>query len=229
MTKNNPSFTHDRLVDSFDDVMYPYDVERRMSVLIDDFLSTIDLNNSSVLEAGSGTGIASKIIAQRSSKVTSVDLGFNLVKLTKNKANTDAVQASITRRPFESALFDVVFCSEVIEHLPDPLRGVTEMWRVLKPGGWLSLSTPNFLWQFPVRLASMLGLRPYKGYENFLRPKTLQNHILQLGGKIIEHRGIHLIPFQLSGLNKINRYFDQFGKTLMPVMINQAIFSQKQE
>lgn len=227
MNKINRSLTHDRLVDSFDHVMYSYDVERRMTVLIDDFLARIDLKNAGVLDAGCGTGRASKILSERGSNVTSVDLGYNLVKLTKEKADTDTAQVSITELPFSSDSFDIVFCSEVIEHIPDPLQGVNELWRVLKPGGWLSLSTPNYLWQYPVRFASKIGLRPYKGYENFLRPARLRNHILELGGKIIEHRGIHLLPFQFSGLNKLNMYFDQFGDILLPVMINQAIFCRK--
>ena len=43
--------------------------------------------------------------------------------------------------------FDVVLCTEVLEHLPEPQRAVDEMFRVLKPGGTLLLTT-RFL--FPI-------------------------------------------------------------------------------
>lgn len=43
--------------------------------------------------------------------------------------------------------FDVVLCTEVLEHLPEPQRGVDEMFRVLRPGGTLLLTT-RFL--FPI-------------------------------------------------------------------------------
>lgn len=45
--------------------------------------------------------------------------------------------------PFEDASFDVVVLQEVIEHLPCHLSIVSELSRVLKPGGTLLLSTPN--------------------------------------------------------------------------------------
>jgi SAM-dependent methyltransferase len=45
------------------------------------------------------------------------------------------------------AAFDVVLCTEVLEHLPEPQRAVDEMFRVLRPGGTLLLTT-RFL--FPI-------------------------------------------------------------------------------
>jgi SAM-dependent methyltransferase len=45
------------------------------------------------------------------------------------------------------AVFDVVLCTEVLEHLPEPQSAIAEMYRVLKPGGMLLLTT-RFL--FPI-------------------------------------------------------------------------------
>ena len=38
---------------------------------------------------------------------------------------------------------------DVLEHVPDDRRALEEAFRVLKPGGYLLLSTPNETWQFP--------------------------------------------------------------------------------
>jgi SAM-dependent methyltransferase len=46
-----------------------------------------------------------------------------------------------------SDTFEVVLCTEVLEHLPEPQRAIDEMWRVLRPGGTLLLTT-RFL--FPI-------------------------------------------------------------------------------
>jgi SAM-dependent methyltransferase len=44
-----------------------------------------------------------------------------------------------------SATFDVVVCTEVLEHTLNPFSAVAELHRVLKPGGWAVVSTPyNF-------------------------------------------------------------------------------------
>lgn len=45
--------------------------------------------------------------------------------------------------PYESASRDVVLLSEVVEHLPNWMPVVREAARILRPGGWLILSTPN--------------------------------------------------------------------------------------
>jgi len=45
--------------------------------------------------------------------------------------------------PFEDNSFDVVFSTEVIEHLYNPHNLVNEAWRVLKPGGMFFITTPN--------------------------------------------------------------------------------------
>lgn len=45
--------------------------------------------------------------------------------------------------PFEDNVFDVVWASEVIEHIADTARWLSEVRRVLRPGGRLLLTTPN--------------------------------------------------------------------------------------
>src|SRR5262245_61209323 len=49
------------------------------------------------------------------------------------------VECSALSLPFEENAFDTVTSTEVLEHVPDPLRAMREMRRVLKPGGYLIL------------------------------------------------------------------------------------------
>ena len=53
------------------------------------------------------------------------------------------MRADGLRLPFKSAVFDVVFAIEVIEHVPDERRLINEAVRVLRPRGRLILTTPN--------------------------------------------------------------------------------------
>ncbi len=61
--------------------------------------------------------------------------------------------------PFGAEGFDAVVCSEVLEHIESPARAVTEMIRVLKPGGHLIVSVPR---RWPERLCWALS-RDYAG------------------------------------------------------------------
>jgi ubiquinone/menaquinone biosynthesis C-methylase UbiE len=49
------------------------------------------------------------------------------------------VVADLTRLPYADAVFDAIVCGWVLEHLPDPRPGLTELARILKPGGKLLL------------------------------------------------------------------------------------------
>jgi methionine biosynthesis protein MetW len=62
--------------------------------------------------------------------------------------------------PFQDSYFDVVNCSEIIEHLFNPDHMLQEIYRVLKPGGICIITTPN-LAGWPSRLALLLGYQPY--------------------------------------------------------------------
>ncbi|MBU4530942.1 MAG: class I SAM-dependent methyltransferase [Hoeflea sp.] len=50
-------------------------------------------------------------------------------------------QADVIALPFEDGSFDSVIAMHVLYHLPDPTHGIAEMYRVLKPGGFLAVTT----------------------------------------------------------------------------------------
>jgi SAM-dependent methyltransferase len=50
----------------------------------------------------------------------------------------------VTRLPFADNSFDIVICSEVLEHIPDHARAMRELTRILKPGKILAVSVPRF-------------------------------------------------------------------------------------
>jgi len=78
------------------------------------------------------------------------------------------VKMNVLDIPFHDKMFDVVFCNHVLEHLEDDLKAMSEIYRVLKPGGWAIL-------QVPVRL----GME--KTYEDFsiTSPKEREIHFGQ--------------------------------------------------
>jgi ubiquinone/menaquinone biosynthesis C-methylase UbiE len=75
---------------------------------------------------------------------------------------------SATDIPVDDGSFDVVLCTEVLEHVPEPARVVAELGRVLRPGGVLLLTAPlgSGLHQLPLHF--------YGGYTPFWYRKVLQ-------------------------------------------------------
>ncbi len=63
-------------------------------------------------------------------------------------------EGDVLHLPFRSRSFDVVICSEVLEHIPDHEAAASELLRVLKPGGDLVVSAPR---RFPERICWILS------------------------------------------------------------------------
>ncbi|MEW6674116.1 MAG: class I SAM-dependent methyltransferase [Thermodesulfobacteriota bacterium] len=70
--------------------------------------------------------------------------------------------AGIHRLPFTDNFFDLIVCSEILEHIPDHRKAVAEAVRVLKPGGHMVVSVPRF---FPERICWALS-REYHTADN---------------------------------------------------------------
>jgi SAM-dependent methyltransferase len=64
------------------------------------------------------------------------------VSMDIESARRPSVLADITRLPFASASFDVIYCSHVLEHIPDDRAAMRELRRTLKPSGWSILQVP---------------------------------------------------------------------------------------
>lgn len=83
------------------------------------------------------------------------------------------IVSNITTIPVPDASFDAVLCSEVLEHVPDPVAAIKEFSRILKPGGTLLLTAPfcSLTHFAPYHFAS--GLNRY-WYEEHLPAMNIQ-------------------------------------------------------
>lgn len=52
------------------------------------------------------------------------------------------VQMDLTDIQYPDNTFDAIYCSHVLEHIPDDRRAMRELYRVLKPGGWAIIHAP---------------------------------------------------------------------------------------
>ena len=87
------------------------------------------------LDVGAGKLAWRTLLSEQSSSYISGDL-------TKEHADIDVLFDATAEYPFADRAFDTVFCCSVLEHVMEPWHALSEMWRVLVPGGTLIISVP---------------------------------------------------------------------------------------
>ncbi len=217
---------YESIASSFDSVVNMYDTHKRLDVVYRELL-TENIKGKTILDAGCGTGWFSQVAAGRGAKVTSMDVGSELLKQVAQKCHSHRVVGDLMKMPFKAKSFDVVVSSEVIEHVTDPEKAISEMYRVLKPGGILILTTPNRFWYFSLMIANLLKVRPYQGLENWQSWGELKKILQRKKFQIVTMRGVHLFPFVLPFTYPLLDFFHWFGYSLGPVMVNTAVKAVK--
>jgi SAM-dependent methyltransferase len=106
--------------------------------------------------------------------------------------------------PFPDASFDLITCTEVIEHLEHYRSTLREMYRVLKPGGTLVLSTPNIL-NLKSRIRFLIV-----GFYNLFGPLHVRVSLLHLTGGHINPVSVFYLTHSLldAGFSDINVSID---------------------
>jgi SAM-dependent methyltransferase len=115
-----------------------------------------------VLDLGCGEGRHAFEAYRRGASVVAVDWGASEVTTTKQwlgaiaeageagvaddgrTARYEVVRGDLTALPFPDASVDRVMASEVLEHIPDDVTAMAEIFRVLKPGGRVAVTVPRY-------------------------------------------------------------------------------------
>ena len=99
-----------------------------------------------ILDVGCGTGGNLNLF---NGFVVGLDISLQALKLAKKrKPNAILCQGEAENLPFHNESFDLVLALDLLEHLQDDVKGLREMYRVLKKGGNVLITVPayKFLW-----------------------------------------------------------------------------------
>ena len=166
----------------------------------------VGLGGKSVVDIGCGGCILSESMAAADAKVTGIDLADASLQVARLHAldaqlDIDYRLVSAERLATEAAgQFDVVTCMEMLEHVPDPASIIQASAALVRPGGWVFVSTLNRnakAYLFAILGAEyLLRLLP-KGthdYAKFLQPSEISAMGRRCGLETADIAGLEFQP-----------------------------------
>lgn len=105
-----------------------------------------------ILDCGCGEGFYLKVISELC-RCQLCGFDCNEENLYRARQELDSSHAQLTlgdiyKLPYHDGEFDKIILSEVLEHLPDDVKALSEIKRILKPGGILFVTVPNSNYPF---------------------------------------------------------------------------------
>ncbi len=146
------------------------------------------VNQPKVLNIGCGSGMNHRcLIAELDSpEIYGLDVDREAIKICKayNPTHSDKIEAYDGRSiPFEDQSFDAVICETVIEHVEDQKHFVEEIYRILRTGGLLYITTANKLWPIEPH---------YRLFGLSWLPKSIAAIYMRLAGKKGDYSDVDL-------------------------------------
>lgn len=148
----------------------------KIVAVLDDYCD--DISSLSILDVSCSTGIISRFFSRHFSKVTGIDIDEGAVAFAKSgneETNVEFHVMDALHTRFSDNSFDVVVCNQMYEHVPDAQQLLTEIRRILAPGGVCYFGATNRL----KVIETHYGRIPFLSYL----PKPLANLYLRVLGR----------------------------------------------
>lgn len=154
----------------------------------------VSLQGKRVLDIGCGGGLLAEEFAKAGAEVTGIDPSLESLDAARVHARQNGLDIEYRHGiaeevPFADEEFDLVYCCDVLEHVSDVDKSVSEAARVLKPGGWYLFDTINrtarsklvMIKLFQEWSAFRWAPRDLHDWDKFVTPEELERSLTRHG------------------------------------------------
>ena len=168
--------------------------KRRLSAIL--FLLG-DIKDKKIIDIGCGNGYLGKVLKEKKAVVHGCDISNDAVNQAEKELDK-AFQFDVSSNNFKKIekKYDIIINTELIEHLLQPEKFLENLKKILKPDGFIVLTTPNFL-MWSNRIKMFFGKFEYRetgfwdrGHIHFFTYYSLKKTLKNLGYKIVEEKNI---------------------------------------
>ncbi len=111
---------------------------------VDEICRQVTDRRPRILDVGCGTG-ANLLMLSKYGEAEGVDVSEDALAFCRERGLDKVRLGAAEELPYEDNSFDLVTAFDVVEHMDDDLAGLSEMQRVLRPGGRVLLFVPTFM------------------------------------------------------------------------------------
>jgi 2-polyprenyl-3-methyl-5-hydroxy-6-metoxy-1,4-benzoquinol methylase len=152
-----------------------------------------------LLDVGCGIGYFLEVAIKRGWEVFGTEYTDEAIEICRKKG-ISMHKGVLNPENYEEESFDIITSFEVIEHINNPIPELKNFYKLLRKGGLVYLTTPNFNSLLRYRLKSEYNVICYPEHLSYYTPKTLKKVFLNTGfqKKKIETTGISLTRLKTS-------------------------------
>ncbi|MGB8216462.1 MAG: methyltransferase domain-containing protein [Candidatus Methanoperedens sp.] len=153
-----------------------------------------------LLDIGCGDGIVGYFVANDYKQIYGVDVSDIALKIAEKRGViTRKMNVNNDALPYEDNFFDAITCLDVIEHVFEPFNLITEIFRVMKNGGILIISTPNIRYWHHLFDMAINGRFPKTsgdvehydgGHLHYFTFRDIEEMLEKRGFKVIQRSGV---------------------------------------
>jgi 2-polyprenyl-3-methyl-5-hydroxy-6-metoxy-1,4-benzoquinol methylase len=133
-----------------------------------------------LLDVGCGDGFFLDKIKDIDLEVYGIDISKKRIERAAKKSRATLFQCVAEKMPFKKNFFDIIVCTDVLEHVQNPLQVINEIKRVCKENGIVFVSFPNeLLWmicralllRFPIKIVDHINTFSIKSIDRYFELK----------------------------------------------------------